>query len=55
MGRMAMTQAQEERAMPLNALKTLYELLEKYAPAWYTREHHDNAEAALRLTNTNET
>ena len=31
------------------ALKTLYDLLEKYAPSWYTEEHHDKAEAALRF------
>jgi hypothetical protein len=31
------------------ALKMLYDLLEEYAPAWYTEEHHDKAEAALRL------
>ena len=30
------------------ALKMLYDLLEVYAPAWYTEEHHDKAEAALR-------
>jgi hypothetical protein len=30
------------------ALKMLYDLLESYAPWWYTKEHHDRAEAALR-------
>jgi hypothetical protein len=30
------------------ALKMLYDLLEAYAPLWYTEEHHDTAEAALR-------
>ncbi len=30
------------------ALKMLYDLLEAYAPEWYTEEHHDKAEAALR-------
>jgi hypothetical protein len=30
------------------ALKMLYDLLEAYAPHWYTEEHHDRAEAALR-------
>jgi hypothetical protein len=30
------------------ALKMLYDLLEAYAPPWYTEEHHDKAEAALR-------
>ena len=31
------------------ALKTLYDLLEEHAPSWYTEEHHDKAEAALRF------
>lgn len=31
------------------ALKMLYDLLEDYAPAWYTEEHHNKAEAALRF------
>ena len=30
------------------ALKMLYDLLEAYAPVWYTEEHHDKAEDALR-------
>ena len=34
------------------ALKMLYDLLEAYAPAWYTEEHHDKAEAALRSVKT---
>ena len=29
------------------ALKMLHDLLEEYAPSWYTEEHHDKAEAAL--------
>jgi len=28
-------------------LKELFELLEEYAPAWYTQAHHDRAIAAL--------
>ena len=32
-----------------DALKTLRDLLEEYAPAWYTREQHEKAGAALRL------
>ena len=31
------------------ALQMLYDLLEEYAPAWYTEEHHDKAEVALRF------
>lgn len=30
------------------ALQSLYNLLEMYAPAWYKKEHHDQADAALR-------
>jgi hypothetical protein len=32
---------------PLAVLQELYELLEEYAPIWYTQELHDRAEAAL--------
>lgn len=32
----------------LEALETLNDLLEEYAPLWYTEEHRDKAEAALR-------
>ena len=31
-----------------DALKMLYDLLEAYAPVWYTEEHHNRTEAALR-------
>ena len=37
-------------AMPVNmrlALQELFELLEDYAPSWYTEEHHNRAAAAL--------
>jgi hypothetical protein len=30
-----------------NTVKELYRLLELYAPAWYTEELHEKAEAAL--------
>jgi hypothetical protein len=33
----------------VNALKMLFELLEEYAPSWYTEEHHKQADAALQL------
>jgi hypothetical protein len=32
---------------PSNVLRELFELLEDYAPAWYTEENHDRALAAL--------
>jgi len=31
-----------------NTIVELYQLLEGYAPAWYTEELHERAEAALR-------
>lgn len=33
----------------VRALQTLFDLLEQYAPSWYTEEHHNQALAALRL------
>jgi len=30
-----------------HALTLLYELLEEYAPSWYTQEHHRIAESVL--------
>jgi len=32
----------------LHALDQLHQLLEEHSPSWYTREHHEIAEAALR-------
>ena len=34
-------------ARPAYALRLLYELLEEYAPSWYTQKYHEVAEAAL--------
>ena len=36
-----------ERALLIEALSDLHSLLEEYAPAWYTEEHHHKAESAL--------
>ena len=36
-----------ERTRLIEALTDLHNLLEEYAPAWYTEEHHHKAEAAL--------
>ena len=33
----------------VEALRTLYELLEQYAPSWYTDEHHRQAASALGI------
>lgn len=32
---------------PAGVLKELFDLLEEYAPVWYTQELHDRAKAAL--------
>lgn len=32
---------------PRTVLQELFDLLEEYAPVWYTEELHDRAEAAL--------
>jgi hypothetical protein len=35
-----------------DTVRELYELLELYAPVWYTQELHDKSEAALQALNT---
>jgi hypothetical protein len=39
-----------ERTRLIDALSDLHSLLEEYAPAWYTEEHHRKAELALRAS-----
>ncbi len=34
---------------PSEVLAELFELLEEYAPSWYTEERHDRALSALRI------
>ena len=36
-----------ESAMPIAVLRELFELLQDYAPIWYTEELHNRAAAAL--------
>ena len=41
-----------EKQRPVNpsvVLAELFELLEEYAPLWYTEEHHNRIEIALRI------
>ena len=38
-----------ERTVAADALAELHDLLECYAPAWYTVEQHERLESALRL------
>jgi len=40
----------EERKQILDALQMLFDLLEAFAPCWYTEEHHERALAALAVT-----
>ena len=37
-----------EEDLRSDALAELYGLLEGYAPTWYTFDHHERAESALR-------
>jgi hypothetical protein len=38
-----------ELAGVAEVLRELFNLLEQYAPAWYTEEHHNRVVAALRV------
>jgi hypothetical protein len=40
---------QKRQKMLNDALRLLFDLLEDYAPLWYTKEHHDQAAKALQL------
>jgi len=39
----------EKQKQLLSALRLLFDLLEQYAPSWYTEQHHTKALAALQL------
>jgi hypothetical protein len=39
---------QPQLASVVEAFRELFNLLEEYAPPWYTEEHHNRAVAALR-------
>jgi prephenate dehydrogenase len=45
----AFSQDEPTKGVPTTreVLEELFQLLEDYAPAWYTEEHHDRAVAAL--------
>jgi hypothetical protein len=51
------TEGQREKSVALRielagaaeVLRELFNLLEQYAPMWYTEEHHNRAVAALRV------
>ena len=38
-----------EKSVAVETLAELYELLEEYAPMWYSEDLHHRAEAALRV------
>ena len=42
--------SEEEQRVPTTreVLEELFQLLEEYAPTWYTEEHHNRAVEALR-------
>jgi hypothetical protein len=40
----------EEQKRILDVLKMLFDLLEQYAPRWYTEEYHERALSALQLS-----
>jgi hypothetical protein len=39
----------EEQRQILDVLQMLFDLLEAFAPCWYTEEHHERALAALAV------
>ena len=41
--------AKVQLAQATDALAELYQLLEDYAPTWYSEHHHKKAETALRV------
>ena len=40
----------QEQKQALDALKVLFDLLEEYAPSWYTEEHHSRTLSALEAS-----
>jgi hypothetical protein len=44
----ALSEKERQSARLATALRELYDILESHAPQWYTQEHHERAESALR-------
>jgi|ERR1700674_1609112 len=44
----ALSKKQHPSASLAKALRKQYDILESYAPRWYTQEHHERAGSALR-------
>jgi hypothetical protein len=47
--RVQLVSATEAQNQLYSALKSLFELLEKYSPLWYKKKYQEEAKAALRL------
>ena len=44
----ALSEKQHQTAKLAKALRKQYDILERYAPQWYTQAHHKRAESALQ-------
>jgi hypothetical protein len=44
----ALSEKKHQREKLAKALRKQYDLLESYAPRWYTQRHHERTESALR-------
>ena len=45
----SVSEMERDRVLLTKVLTEIYELLEEYAPPWYTQEHHERVKAALSL------
>ena len=45
----SVSEMERDRVLLTKVLTEIYELLEEYAPPWYTQQHHDRVKAALSL------
>jgi hypothetical protein len=43
-----LSEQEHQSARVAKALRELYDILESHAPRWYTQEHHERADSALR-------
>ncbi len=46
-GNLSRSETDQGIPTPREVLQELFQLLEEYAPVWYTEEHHNRAVAAL--------
>ena len=45
----SVSEMERDRVLLTKVLTEIYELLEEYAPPWYTEEHHERVKAVLSL------